>query len=120
MQESEVAQSCPTLSDPMDCSLPGSPSMGFSRQEYWSGVPLPSPLSGYWGLTLQPESPNFPAVLQESLKLLGLGKYSLNILGISMFSRITNSQNPFPQEFLNNVLHLPLPPPQNFYIPEEF
>ena len=39
--ESEVARSCPTLSDPMDCSLPGS--MGFSRQEYWSGVPLPSP-----------------------------------------------------------------------------
>ena len=34
--ESEVAQSCPTLCNPMDCSL------GFSRQEYWSGVPLPS------------------------------------------------------------------------------
>ena len=42
--ESEVAQSCPTLSDPMDCSLLQAPSpMGFSRQEYWSGVPLPSP-----------------------------------------------------------------------------
>ena len=42
--ESEVIQSCLTLSDPMDCSLPGSSlSMGFSRQEYWSGVPLPSP-----------------------------------------------------------------------------
>ena len=41
--ESEVAQSCPTLSDPMDCSLPGSSVHGFSRQEYWSGVPLPSP-----------------------------------------------------------------------------
>ena len=27
----------------MDCSLQASPSMGFSRQEYWSGVPLPSP-----------------------------------------------------------------------------
>jgi len=40
--ESEVAQSYLTPSDPMDCSLPGS-SMGFSRQEYWSGVPLPSP-----------------------------------------------------------------------------
>ena len=88
--ESEDAQSNLTLSDPMDCSLPGSsahgifqarvlerdaiafsdlallllllsrfsrvrllatpwtaayqapPSMGFSRQEYWSGVPLPS------------------------------------------------------------------------------
>ena len=44
--ESEVAQSCLTPSDPMDCSLPGSPSMGFSRQEYWSGVPLPSPRVG--------------------------------------------------------------------------
>ena len=38
--EREVTQSCPTLNDPMDSSLP---SMGFSRQEYWSGVPLPSP-----------------------------------------------------------------------------
>ena len=26
--ESEVAQSCPTLSDPMDCSLPGSSNHG--------------------------------------------------------------------------------------------
>ena len=89
--ESEVAQSCPTPSEPMNRSLPGSPvpgilqartlewvassfsnawkwkvkvkslsrvqllatpwtaahqvppSMAFSRQEYWSGVPLPSP-----------------------------------------------------------------------------
>ena len=28
---------------PMDCGLPGSSSMGFSRQEYWSGLPFPSP-----------------------------------------------------------------------------
>ena len=42
--ESEVAQSCPTLSDPMDYSPPGSSVHGFSRQEYWSGVPLPSPM----------------------------------------------------------------------------
>ena len=95
--QSEVAQSCPTLSDPMDCSPPGSsihgifqarvlewgaiafsgksllkshkaslracrhfshvwlcmttwtvarqasPSMGFSRQEYWSGLSCPPP-----------------------------------------------------------------------------
>ena len=40
--ESEVSKSYPTLSDPMDCSLPGSSVHGFSRQEYWSGVPLPS------------------------------------------------------------------------------
>ena len=40
--ESEVAQLCLTLSNPMNCSLPGSSVHGFSRQEYWSGVPLPS------------------------------------------------------------------------------
>ena len=34
---------CPTLWDPMDYSLPGSSSMGFSRQEYWSGLPCPLP-----------------------------------------------------------------------------
>ena len=36
-------QSCPTLCDPIDGSPPGSSTLGFSRQEYWSGVPLPSP-----------------------------------------------------------------------------
>ena len=37
-EESEIAQSCPTLCDSVDCSLPGySLSMVFSRQEYWSG-----------------------------------------------------------------------------------
>ena len=44
---SEVAQSCLTLSNPMDCSVPGSSTHGFSRQEYWSGVPLPSPSVKY-------------------------------------------------------------------------
>ena len=41
--ESEFAQSCLTLSNPMDCSPPGSSIHGFSTQEYWNGVPLPSP-----------------------------------------------------------------------------
>ena len=34
----------PSLCDPMDSSLQQAPpSMGFSRQEYWSGLPFPSP-----------------------------------------------------------------------------
>ena len=41
--ESEVTQSCPTLSNPLG-AYQAPPSMGFSRQEYWSGVPLPSPI----------------------------------------------------------------------------
>ena len=45
--ESEVAQSCPTLSDPMNCSLPGSSSMGSSRQEYWSALPFVVPNKFY-------------------------------------------------------------------------
>ena len=37
-----VAQSCLTLCNPMDCSPPDPLSMGFSRQEYWSSLPMPS------------------------------------------------------------------------------
>ena len=37
-------QSYPTLCDPIDGSPPGSPSLGFSRQEHWSGLPFPSPM----------------------------------------------------------------------------
>ena len=36
-------QSWPTLCDPIDGSPPGSPSLGFFRQEHWSGLPFPSP-----------------------------------------------------------------------------
>ena len=35
--ESEVTESCPTLSDPMDCSPPGPAVPGVSRRERWSG-----------------------------------------------------------------------------------
>ena len=40
--ESEVAQSCPTLRTPWTAAYQAPPSMGFSGEEYWSGVPLPS------------------------------------------------------------------------------
>ena len=40
---SEVAQSCPPLCDPWTVAYQASPSMGFFRQEYWSGLPFPSP-----------------------------------------------------------------------------
>ena len=38
------------LATPWTAASQAPPSMGFSRQEYWSGVPLPSPL-----LTLIPD-----------------------------------------------------------------
>ena len=43
--ESEVAQLCPTLSDPKDCSLPGSSAHGIFQARVLSRVPLPSPNS---------------------------------------------------------------------------
>ena len=105
--ESEVAHSCPTLSNPMDCSPPGSCvheavttvksvnlfggglvsklcltlaipwtvarqaplSMGFSRQEYWSGLPFPS-LGDLPNAGIEPES---PALQADSLPLSHLG-----------------------------------------------
>ena len=43
--ESEVAQSCPTLNDPMDCSPPGSSIHGIFQARVLEWVPLPSPNS---------------------------------------------------------------------------
>ena len=58
--ETEVAQSCLTLWDPMDCSLPGSSIMGFPRQEYWNGLPFPSP-GNLPNPGIEPESPTLQA-----------------------------------------------------------
>ena len=44
--ESEVAQSFPTLRDPMDCSLPGSSVHGIFQARVPEWVPLPSPNKG--------------------------------------------------------------------------
>ena len=57
-----VAQSCPTLWDPMDCSQ-APLSMEFSRQEYWSGLPFPSP----GDLSNPRVEPRFPAFQADSI-----------------------------------------------------
>ena len=41
--ESEVSQLCLTLCDPWTVACLALLSKGFSRQEYWSGLPFPSP-----------------------------------------------------------------------------
>ena len=42
--ESEVSQSCQTLATPLTAAYLAPLFVGFSRQKYWSGVPLPSPI----------------------------------------------------------------------------
>ena len=38
-----VAQLCPTFATPWTVACQGPLPMGFSRQDYWSGSPVPSP-----------------------------------------------------------------------------
>ena len=40
--ESKVVESCPTPRTPWTAAYQAPPSMGFARQEYWSGLPLPT------------------------------------------------------------------------------
>ena len=39
----KLLQSCPTLCGPTDLARHAALSLGFSRQEYWSGLPCPPP-----------------------------------------------------------------------------
>ena len=66
-------QSCPTLCDPMDRAHQAPLSLGFSRQECWSGLPflppgdLPHP-------GIEPASPVSPALQVDSLPSEPMGK----------------------------------------------
>ena len=58
-----VTQLCLTLCNPMDCSplaLQDPLSMGFSRQEYWTGLPFPS-LGDFLYPGTEPTSPSLQA-----------------------------------------------------------
>ena len=61
--EGLVAKSCLTLETPWTVACQAPLSMGFSRQEYWSGLPFPSP--GY--LPDPGIEPRSPALEAESL-----------------------------------------------------
>ena len=51
-----VAKSCPTLVIPWTIACQAPLSMGFFRQEYWSGLPFPSP-GDLPGPGIEPRSP---------------------------------------------------------------
>ena len=61
------------LCDPIDCSPPGSSAHGFSRQEYWNGLPFLPP-----GDLPYPEiEPRYPALQADSLPSEPPGKPTL-------------------------------------------
>ena len=67
------AQLCLTLGDPMDCGPPGSLSMGFPRQEYWSGLPFPPP-GDLPDPGIKPKSPASPVLAGRFFTTEPLGK----------------------------------------------
>ena len=58
-----VLKSCPTLATPWTVACQTPLSIGFSRQEYWSGLPFPSP----GDLPNPGIEPRFPTLQADSL-----------------------------------------------------
>ena len=69
------AQSCPTSATPWRVAHQASLSMEFSRQEYWNGLPFPTPgcLPDTW---IEPESPASPALARGFFTAVPPGKSS--------------------------------------------
>ena len=65
----EVAQSCPTLCDPMDYQVP--PSMGFSRQEYLSGLPGGEVEISIWCCRVDPGIPTLDCFIHTKMEISG-------------------------------------------------
>jgi len=67
----------------MDCSLLGS-SKEFSRQEYWSGLPFPSPVDLPY-LGIEPASLVCPALAADSLPLVPSGRVvNINVTWLTL------------------------------------
>ena len=63
-----VTQSCPTLCDPVDCSLPSSPVHGISQARILEGLPFPAPRD-LPNPRIESACPASPALQADSLPL---------------------------------------------------
>ena len=79
----EVTQSCPTL---RPHGLQAPLSMGFSRQEYWSGLPFPSPRA----LPSPGIEPRSPALQADTLSSEPPGKATTMMLLLLLLSRFSH------------------------------
>ena len=111
-------QSCLILCDPMDCSPQLLLSMGFSRQEYWSGLPFPTP-GDLSNPGIEPESPAISSVQFSHVRLFATPwitahQASLSITNSRSLPRLTSIESVMPSShlFLCRPLFLlpPIPP----------
>ena len=77
-----VTKSCPTLGIPWTVACQAPLSMGFSRQEYWSGLPFPSagdlPDPGIEPRSSALQADDLPTVTSEAQQhVLGMGNKNL-------------------------------------------
>ena len=79
-----VTQLCPTLWDPMDCSLPRCFVLGIFRLEFWSGLPFPSP-GDLPDPGIKPRSPALPA---DSLPSEPPGKLNYKVKNLLIIIKI--------------------------------
>ena len=86
-----VTKSCLTLATPWTAACQAPLSMGFSRQEYCSGLPFPSP-----GDLPDPGiEPGSPALQADSLLTELQGKPHVNL---SSIIRVKDTQGPYESE----------------------
>ena len=85
-------QLCPTLCNPLGCSLPGSSVHGVLQEEYWSGLPCPPP----GDLPNPGIKPRIPALQMDSLPSEPPGKLKnsgVGSLSLSLGSFLTQKLN---------------------------
>ena len=88
----------PLLATPWTAAYQAPLPMGFSRQEYWSGVPLPFPTTKHRDLNSQPGIELLPPALEDSLNHWTAGEVAYFI-----FLRF-QSDYPLVQHFLEDRL----------------
>ena len=71
-----VAQLCPTLCDPRDCSSPGYSVHGVSQQEYLSSLPFPTPGNNHHGVITHLEPDILECEVKWALESITMNKAS--------------------------------------------
>ena len=98
------------LATPWTAAYQAPPSMGFSRQEYWSGVPLPSPCNilNFLYISRLPLT-SFPFTLCYTVGMLGFfSSFNFTMKAILLFLKdfLVSSVSISPHSFsLDNITH---------------
>ena len=83
--ESEVTQSCPTLRDPMDCSLPGSSVHGIFQARVLEWVAIALALSKPFSVLNSDVLVSLASLCHEHVDLHFSNNHQLRVLNVTQF-----------------------------------